>query len=84
MAIEHRRQKVDGKYVSLCGAPMEKWSASAVSCDHCEKIFAEKSATAQPPTQAETDRAMADAGFEAGGNAGGLWNKLNPVNGRNF
>lgn len=34
--------------------------------------------------QRALDAKMAQAGFEAAGNAGGLWNRLIPVNGNNF
>lgn len=37
-----------------------------------------------PLTQTQLDSKMAAAGFEAAGNAGGLWNKLNPIKGDNF
>lgn len=37
-----------------------------------------------PLTQSQLDAKMAEAGFEAGGNAGELWNKLNPVRGERF
>lgn len=30
------------------------------------------------------DAKMAEAGFEAAGNAGALWNRLHPINGANF
>ena len=34
--------------------------------------------------ESEIDRKMRAAGFESAGNAGALWNKLNPVHGENF
>lgn len=86
MAIEHRATDgFRGNRKPLCGANPTRWSADATPCPECERIFAEAaSQPAQPPTQAEIDRAMARAGFEAAGNAGDIWNRLNPLNGERF
>lgn len=87
MTIAHRATDgFRGDRRPLCGAAPTRWAADAIDCTECERLHAEKTATGgyKPATQDEVDKAMHVSGFEAAGNAGELWNRLNPVHGENF
>lgn len=82
MTIEHKATDgFRGNRKPLCGASPTRWAADAIPCQECERLHIEKSLAGgyKKATEAEIDQAMAKAGFEAAGNDGGLWNKLNPL-----
>lgn len=84
MAKHINEKKANGEWAPICNAQVP-YGFDITPCAECAAIDATRPKIAAPAiSQDELDRKMAKAGFEAAGNAGGLWNKLNPIKGKNF